>query len=205
MADDSESPRLKTVAFRGVGTRLPPRTVLASTAIEPTPTTDDAAAAPPQPSPALPATDAGRPVASPQSTARSRAANSRTGSPPNPPGPRSRVGTGQLQVRIPIDLSEWIRGRNLTQRALLLLAFADHGDSVAPSNDPMITSRLRLGLPVRPLQKRRGPTELINFTLTGEEKDLIETRAAKLNLSLVEFVTQILRLAQQLEPGQSVY
>ena len=139
----------------------------------------------------------------PQPTAAARRGRSRTqtakttDSQSDPPGPRSRVGTGQLHARLPIDLAEWIKDQDLTQRALLLAAFADHGHDVPASTDPTVVTRQRLGLPVRPTQKRRGPTELINFSLTGEEKDLIEARAGQLSLSIVDFVTEILRRAQQ--------
>jgi hypothetical protein len=112
-------------------------------------------------------------------------------------GTRTRVGTGQLHARLPLDLARWINESDLTQRALLLEAFAEYGDQVLPSSDPVVLSRQRLGLPVRPGLKRRGPSELINFSLTSEEKDLIAARAAHLSLSVVEFVTQLLRRAQE--------
>jgi hypothetical protein len=95
-----------------------------------------------------------------------------------------------------VDLAGWLKDQDITQRAVLLAAFADHGDDIPASNDPTVVSRQRLGLPVRPPQKRRGPTELINFSLTGEEKDLIEGRANQLSLSIVDFVIELLRRAQ---------
>jgi hypothetical protein len=197
MADRPEHPRLDDVVFRGVSNRLPPRAV-----DDPPPSL--APRSEPDPAPPTPP----RPATPtyPQPTGTARRGRSRTptatstASQSDPPGPRSRVGTGQLHARLPIHLAEWIKHQDLTQRALLLAAFADHGGDVAASTDPTVIIRQRLGLPVRPTQKRRGPTELINFSLTGEEKDLIEARAGQLSLSIVEFVTEILRRAQQTGP-----
>jgi hypothetical protein len=202
MSEQTNPPRLGTVAFRGVGNRLPPRSAAQAPAQLPVveepgdqPKASDA--------PEIPADEpASRsmPRLSPPRPTRLRPAATqepRVGQ--DTQGTRTRVGTGQLQARLPLDLAQWIRQSNITQRALLLAAFADHSDEVAPSNDPIILSRQRLGLPIRPGQKRRGPTELINFSLTGEEKDLIESRAAQLSLSIVDFVTEILRRSQNAE------
>jgi hypothetical protein len=180
MTEASEiPPRLGSVAFRGVGSRLPPRHELPPLDAGPA-----RAAAPPPPQDLEPVsvrpprrTRAGEPK--PEDTA---------------PGdiPRTSVGTGQLHARIPPYVAEWIRASGQTQRAVLLGAFAERGDDIPASRDPVIISRQRLGLPTRPVPKRRGPTEAVNFSLTGEEKVLVQRRAAELQLSITDFVTELL-------------
>ena len=190
MSEHTEPPRLDPVTFRGVSKPLPPRPAVVAPPAAPDTEADLAATTQQPQATADPQPSVGR-------SARGRTPTSKTARrQPSPPGPRSRVGTGQLHARLPVDLAEWLKDRDITQRAVLLAAFADHGDDIPPSNDPTVISRQRLGLPVRPPQKRRGPTELINFSLTGEEKDLIEARANQLSLSIVDFVIERLRRAQ---------
>jgi len=189
-------PRLGSVAFRGVSSRLPPR----SQPVPETTQSDDATMGlPGDPEPPARERQPKPPSGSPK--------RSQLRDPPERPerkepgdAPRTTVGTGQLHARLPPYVATWIRSSGQTQRSALLAALAEYGDEVPASRDPVILSRLRLGLPVRPVQKRRGSAEGINFSLTGEEKALIERRAAELQLSITDFVAELLVRACDASP-----
>ena len=184
-------PRLGSVAFRGVSSRLPPRaqpvpgTTQSHDAVTGLPGDLERAAPERQPKPPTGAPKRSQVRDRPERPERKEADDA----------PRTTVGTGQLHARVPPYVANWIRNSGQTQRSALLAALAEHGDEVPASRDPVILSRLRLGLPVRPVQKRRGSAEGINFSLTGEEKALIERRVAELQLSITDFVAELLARA----------
>lgn len=185
--------RLAPVTFRGVNKLLPPpqrRPTPSSETSEPRPISQPPEQQPPPPSPPKITLKEKGPSAA-GTRVHKGAAGERA-----PVGVRSRVGTGQLPARLPIDLARWVNASEDTQRAVLLTAFVEHGEDVAPSRDPVYLSRSRLGLSVQPTKKRRGVTELMNFSMTGEEKDLISARAAELGLSVVDLVTEVLTRAR---------
>jgi len=182
MADPPEvPPRLGSVTFRGVSSRLPPR--------PPPVVVDTGSTSAPSRAP--------RPADTPAASRQPRRLQAREHRPePGAPlGDAGRVGTGQLHARIPPYIAAWIRDSGQTQRAVLLAAFAEHGEEIPASRDPVILSRQRLGLPTRPVPKRRGLTEAVNFSLTGEEKTLVQARAAELQLSITDLVTELLLVA----------